>query len=589
MPLPWRTKSSHNLSAAVVISESYPSYQKTFRIQQRQEGIAFLPPCIANNKTIVPMTRYLLFALMLGLSTSSYAQATLFWQDSGGDNSLDAGDWTSADWNTQNNGTGIAVAPSDGDILRFQGKTVTINSWPLADIELHLRSNVDMTIATDMTVDIFRINANNTNPRSLTVNSGVTLTATSNFTSNAAAVIDITIDGTISASANYINGNGDNTHTIINSTGSLSVGGNMRVNGELTNSGMLEVTVDINESTGIITNNASGTIALMANIQNWAGTFVNNGTINAQHFDVNAGASLTNNSGADIILSGAMRDISGSVNNAGSISTNGRVVVNGSFTNTNELSVGGDLRIDAGTFTNTASGNVEVSNCGDITVAFGAAYINDGNTGTTMGGTECHAAVPCEGDCTGLNSILPVELLSFTGQPKEDRNSLQWVTASEENTKEHLVERSTDGRLWSNVGNLAGAGYSTTPTTYSFEDFAPPNSAYYRIRFVDYDGYEEFSPVLLIDRDGEGQGDVTIAPNPCQDQLRLQWQSAKSDRYSVSIFSLQGQLLAEEVIDLDGVSGLEYLSVSQLRAGTYLLRVTDEFGNLIFANRLLKL
>ena len=95
---------------------------------------------------------------------------------------------------------------------------------------------------------------------------------------------------------------------------------------------------------------------------------------------------------------------------------------------------------------------------------------------------------PCSTATTGscLAVILPLELLEFRGHAEADRNVLQWSTASEQNTKDFVVERSRDGEQFALVATLPAAGNSQTRLDYETYDPAPPPGMnYYRLRTID--------------------------------------------------------------------------------------------------------
>ncbi|QKG58224.1 T9SS type A sorting domain-containing protein [Hymenobacter sp. BRD128] len=98
-------------------------------------------------------------------------------------------------------------------------------------------------------------------------------------------------------------------------------------------------------------------------------------------------------------------------------------------------------------------------------------------------------------------SVLPVTLTRFSGSRTSDGGhvSLNWATASEVNNAFFAVERSTDAQTFDVLGQVAGAGTSSTARAYTFLDEYPlASTTYYRLRQVDLDGTSTFSPVVTI-------------------------------------------------------------------------------------------
>jgi hypothetical protein len=93
-----------------------------------------------------------------------------------------------------------------------------------------------------------------------------------------------------------------------------------------------------------------------------------------------------------------------------------------------------------------------------------------------------------------IGMTLPVSWLSFTVERMNDAALLKWQTASEKNTKLFIVQRSSNGSAWTDLGSLNAVGESKQTTSYSYQDKNPlPGMNYYRIKSVDIDGKTDYS------------------------------------------------------------------------------------------------
>jgi hypothetical protein len=116
-------------------------------------------------------------------------------------------------------------------------------------------------------------------------------------------------------------------------------------------------------------------------------------------------------------------------------------------------------------------------------------------------------------------SILPVELLSFTGRTVDKQNILEWTSASEEAFSHYELERSSDGAAnWLVLGEVAGAGQVGQAQAYTYNDDAPLISAYYRLRMVDLDGSFAYSNIVYLEK-GTAIGELVVYPNPNNGQF----------------------------------------------------------------------
>lgn len=99
-------------------------------------------------------------------------------------------------------------------------------------------------------------------------------------------------------------------------------------------------------------------------------------------------------------------------------------------------------------------------------------------------------------------TTLPVELISFTGKEIGEGNLLEWITASEINTQEFIIEKSTNGLDFKEIGSVVAVGNSFEQNKYFFIDVKKTSINYYRLKMVDFDGSFEYSNVLVISNGG---------------------------------------------------------------------------------------
>ena len=84
---------------------------------------------------------------------------------------------------------------------------------------------------------------------------------------------------------------------------------------------------------------------------------------------------------------------------------------------------------------------------------------------------------------------LPINVLSFTGYCDNQNIILEWSTASETNNDYFTVEQSFDGKIWSPIGNVDGAGNSTSQIDHSITDRNHSEEiTYYRLKQTDFNG-----------------------------------------------------------------------------------------------------
>jgi hypothetical protein len=169
--------------------------------------------------------------------------------------------------------------------------------------------------------------------------------------------------------------------------------------------------------------------------------------------------------------------------------------------------------------------------------------------------------------------ILPVTLISFTAQKKATSVLLQWNTASEENSKDFTIQRST-GNGWDNLGVVAAAGTSNTVRDYSYVDTQPANGVNnYRLLQTDLDGRETYSPIVAV-QFSTAVPLVIVYNNPVTDGTL---QVSLSKPCNLLLYDTEGRLLWQK----QAVVGLELIDVSGYAKGIYLLKAGDQVEKIL--------
>lgn len=163
---------------------------------------------------------------------------------------------------------------------------------------------------------------------------------------------------------------------------------------------------------------------------------------------------------------------------------------------------------------------------------------------------------------TSCGGLLPVEMLSFTGEQIDQTVELRFTTASEHNNSHFDVMRSRDGVDWEKIDEVPGAGNSLVSISYDLVDESPfDGTNYYMLRQVDLDGTEHNSEVIAVDFLRSVHPMLALWPNPLTRGMSLQ--------------GLDGK--AFEVLDILGrvVQGSGFdTNLDHLPPATYVIRIT---------------
>ena len=197
-------------------------------------------------------------------------------------------------------------------------------------------------------------------------------------------------------------------------------------------------------------------------------------------------------------------------------------------------------------------------------------------------GTVNFPAIPDEWEITynandvviSVVSALPVELIDFKANEKNESVVLEWITASESNNEGFEIERSNDGKDWETLGWVDGNGTTQESQVYQFRDTHPmPGINYYRLRQVDYDGGFEHSTVVSIQMANE----IAIArifPNPTDVTAYLTLFANAPDIATIVLVDNMGRAVFTKEFALDVGDNRLTFDWSHLKIGYYQAIIT---------------
>ncbi|UAY53162.1 beta strand repeat-containing protein [Ferruginibacter albus] len=164
-------------------------------------------------------------------------------------------------------------------------------------------------------------------------------------------------------------------------------------------------------------------------------------------------------------------------------------------------------------------------------------------------------------------SVLPVALVNFTGNALSNQTAqLNWQTATEINTSYFVIERSADAKNFTAIGTVNAIGVGNN--NYAYNDGAPLQAGYYRLRIVDKNGTAKYSRVVFISF-STFAASITIFPNPATGFVTVVTNNKTLVGTIAILYDLNGQILQR--MQLGNSSTV--VPLNELASGTYLLHV----------------
>jgi hypothetical protein len=169
----------------------------------------------------------------------------------------------------------------------------------------------------------------------------------------------------------------------------------------------------------------------------------------------------------------------------------------------------------------------------------------------------------------GSSSVgLEVELMNFDAICKSDYIQVDWTTASEINNKVFELYKSVDAKSWNLIYTASGQGNKAAETRYSFNDM-DKNAVYYRLKDIDFNGIENWSPIISVDCESNTTK-TEIYPNPTTDYIKVSTEI--DEKTTLQILSIDGRILKS----LPLISKQTLIDLKDLTSGLYFIEIHNK-------------
>lgn len=199
---------------------------------------------------------------------------------------------------------------------------------------------------------------------------------------------------------------------------------------------------------------------------------------------------------------------------------------------------------------------------------------------------------------TITQGTIPVDLLSFNAEFKNNSIELNWTTATETNNRGFELQRSrkskTNSQHWNTIAFIQGNGTTTKTKQYSFVDKNLLSGQYiYRLKQIDFEGNYTFSKEVEVNMNIP----LSFAlyqnyPNPFNPTTKIRWQLPVGSHTKLKIYDISGDEVATLVNEYKdaGIYEVEFQAVHikpELSSGIYFYKL--QAGNFIETRKMILL
>ncbi|ANI88241.1 hypothetical protein A9P82_02330 [Arachidicoccus ginsenosidimutans] len=175
------------------------------------------------------------------------------------------------------------------------------------------------------------------------------------------------------------------------------------------------------------------------------------------------------------------------------------------------------------------------------------------------------------------SAALPVNVTNFNGIIVNNTSKLTWTALTQLNNKRFIIQRSADGKNYTDIGDVKGAGTSSIAINYSFVDKTPLSGVnFYRLMQENLNGTSQEVGVISLKYNSDNVNKLIIYPNPVVNQSRIHIELKNATgNYTARIVSVSGYTVVQTTGTIDDINKAVNSKFNQLASGIYILQVSN--------------
>ena len=176
-------------------------------------------------------------------------------------------------------------------------------------------------------------------------------------------------------------------------------------------------------------------------------------------------------------------------------------------------------------------------------------------------------------------SVLPVDLINFSGICLNKEIKINWNTAVETNSSYFTLEKSIDGEHFTTLANVPAVGNSTHMQYYSYLDASESPLVYYRLSETDKNGETKKFNIISVNNCNKN-GDENINVFSSNGDISLNVYLLSDQPIQVTIYDITGRLIYKD--ELLATQGNNTYTINPMVAtGIYVVQAETKTNSLI--------
>lgn len=176
---------------------------------------------------------------------------------------------------------------------------------------------------------------------------------------------------------------------------------------------------------------------------------------------------------------------------------------------------------------------------------------------------------------TPAENVLAIKLQEFTAYLQNEHVVITWHTSFEQNSKEFLIQYSTDGAHFTTIGTVAASNLMSG-SYYGFKHKqTSTGNNFYRLQQVNEDGTYEYSSIINVVIKKQDFS-YNLVQNPAHNNLIIEMQAQQVTTLEITISDIPGNQLIKDHKTIVAGRSMHFIPLAQLSPGFYFISIMND-------------